>query len=253
MGQHLTILTGATRGLGAGLARQLLRESSTVLLCISRGANDALAAAAATSGAVLEQWTMDLAAPLAVATRLEAWLGAQDAAVFDSASLINNAAALTRIGPLDRIDADELSRALRVGLEAPLLLAGAFLRATAGWHAERKLLNVSSGLGRHAMASQAPYCAVKAGLDHASRALALDEATKPNGAKVVALAPGVIDTGMQTQLRGADADAFPDRALFVELERSGRLSSPDDAARQVLAYLARADFGSEVIADVREG
>jgi hypothetical protein len=58
---------------------------------------------------------------------------------------------------------------------------------------------------------------------------------------------------MQTQLRGADADAFPDRALFVELERSGRLSSPDDAARQVLAYLARADFGREVIADVREG
>ena len=78
------------------------------------------------------------------------------------------------------------------------------------------------------MAGQAAYCAIKAGLDHASRAIALDEALKPRGAKVVSLAPGVIDTDMQAQLRAADASAFPEHALFVQLKSAGRLSAPQD-------------------------
>jgi benzil reductase ((S)-benzoin forming) len=252
MPRHLTLLTGATRGLGAAIAMELLHEPSNVVLCLSRGGNPALDAQARASGATLEQWPMDLAAPLEAAARVEAWLGTQDAAAFDSATLINNAAALTRVGPLDGVAGDELSRALRVGLEAPLLLCAAFLRATAGWRAERRLLNISSGLGRRAMAGQAAYCAIKAGLDHASRAIALDEALRPRGAKVVSLAPGVIDTDMQAQLRAADASAFPEHGLFVQLKSAGRLSAPQDTARQVLAFLARPDFGSQVIADVRE-
>ena len=59
------------------------------------------------------------------------------------------------------------------------------------------------------MASQAAYCAAKAGMDHFTRCVALDEAIKPHGAKVCSLAPGVIDTDMQVQLRGADPAAFP--------------------------------------------
>ena len=117
----------------------------------------------------------------------------------------------------------------------------------------RKVLNISSGLGRRAMASQAAYCAAKAGMDHFTRCLALDEALVPNGAKVCSLAPGVIDTDMQVQLRGADAAAFPDRGSFEQLKRGGQLTSPDEAARRVLAYLARADFGAEPVADVRTG
>ena len=252
MPRHLTLLTGATRGLGAAIATQLLGEPSNVVLCLSRGRNAALDARAAASGATVEQWPIDLAAPLEAAARVAAWLGAQDAAAFDSATLINNAAALTRVGPLEGVAGDELSRALRVGLEAPLLLGAAFLGATAGWRAERRLLNISSGLGRRAMAGQAAYCAIKAGLDHASRAMALDEALKPRGAKVVALAPGVIDTDMQAQLRAADARAFPEHALFVQLKSAGRLSTPADVARRLLAFLARPDFGSQVIADLRD-
>ena len=75
----------------------------------------------------------------------------------------------------------------------------------------------------------------------------------PNGARIVSLAPGVIDTDMQVQLRGADAAAFPDRGSFEQLKRGGQLTSADDAARRVLAYLARADFGAEPVADVRTG
>ena len=57
---------------------------------------------------------------------------------------------------------------------------------------------------------------------------------------------------MQVQLRAADAAGFPDQANFVGLQSSGQLDSAHDAAARVLAYLKRADFGTHVVADVRD-
>ena len=251
MTDHLFIVTGASRGMGEAIAEQLLAPNHR-LLGVSRRTSAALAERSRAVAAECEQWEADLAQPGAVAARLQAWLAALDGGAFASATLINNAAALTRIGPLDAADDAELSAALRVGLEAPVLLTAAFLRATQGWAARRRVLNISSGLGRRAMAGQASYCAVKSGLDHFSRALALDEAQRPNGARVGSLAPGVIDTDMQAQLRSADAAGFPDLAVFQGLKDNGQLASPADAAARVLAYLRRADFGSNPVADVRD-
>jgi benzil reductase ((S)-benzoin forming) len=114
------------------------------------------------------------------------------------------------------------------------------------------VLNISSGLGRRAMAASAAYCATKAGMDHLTRAMALDEANRPNGAKLVSLAPGVIDTDMQVHLRAGDDAGFPEKANFVGLKEKGQLTSATDAAARVLAYLARADFGASAVADVRD-
>ncbi len=251
MADKLFILTGTSRGMGAAIAEQLLAPGH-VLLCLARHRNDALAAQAQASGARCEQWALDLARPVEAADRLDAWLAALDAASFDAATLINNAAALTRIGPIDECSSAELASALRVGLEAPLLLSAAFLRGTRAWGAGRRVLNIASGLGRRAMAGQALYCATKAGIDHLSRAMALDEAMRPNGAKIVSLAPGVIDTDMQRHLRAGDAAGFPEKANFISLKEQGQLTSASDAAARVLGYLARADFGANVTADVRD-
>lgn len=252
MNETLCILTGASRGLGAALAEQLLAPGVT-LLAMSRQEHPRLGERASAAGASCEQWSVDLAEPLAAAARLGAWLGGIETQRFATATLINNAAALARAGPLETSEPEDLSRALRVGLEAPLLLAAAFLRGTQHWRAERRLLNISSGLGRYAMAGQAAYCAVKAGLDHASRTIALDAAGQAHGVRVVSLAPGVVDTGMQTQLRESDPAGFPDRERFVELKSQGRLDTPVEAAAKVLRYLRRSDFGREPVVDVRGG
>ena len=249
--QHLTILTGASRGMGLAMAQQLLRQPGQYLVCISRKTNAALQTQAPATGSSLEQWAHDLAQADAAAQALKSWLQAQPLGQFASASLVNNAALLPRIAPLDQSDSADLAQALRVGLEAPMLLTAAFLRATSAWNVPRKVLNISSGLGRRAMASQAAYCAVKAGLDHFTRCLALEEALKPNGANVCSLAPGVIDTNMQVTLRSADMAVFPDQGRFAGLKAQGKLTSPADAAVSVLAWLGRADFGAEAVADVR--
>jgi benzil reductase ((S)-benzoin forming) len=249
MGIHLNIVTGASRGLGHAVARRLLERGEHVLT-LARGTPSF----DRTRGpAGHEHWSVDLADARPVAARLEDWLRAQHAAGVSSAVLINNAAVVNEPAPLDHLQAADLAQAVRVGLEAPLVLTSAFLRATRGWTAQRKVLFVSSGLGRRAMASCASYCAVKAGLDHLARSLSLEQAAAgPAGARIVSLAPGIIDTDMQVQLRAADPALFADRHRFVGFKESGQLDSPADAAAKLVAYLDRADFGSEPVSDVRQ-
>jgi NAD(P)-dependent dehydrogenase (short-subunit alcohol dehydrogenase family) len=241
---HVTVVTGASRGLGLSIASQLLGRGHRVLT-LQRQPNPAL------QGSV-EQWSVDLADPAPVAERLGQWVAALPHAGLASLTLINNAALLVTPGSLRDAQAAEMSRALRASLEAPVLLTAAFLRASAGVGAPRKVLNISSGLGRFAMAGSAVYCASKAGMDHFSRAVALEEAEVPGGAKIVSLAPGVIDTDMQVQLRSADPAAFTAQARFRSMKESGGLDSGEAAASKVLAYLDRADFGANPIGDVRD-
>lgn len=251
MPMHLFILTGASRGLGLAMARHLL-ASDHHLLCVSRCPEPSLTSIATQRQGTLEQWSLDLSQTEAAAERLKARLNGLRPEKFQSVSLINNAGVIPTLAPLRAADPAELARALRVGLEAPMLLTAAFLSATENWSMPRKVLNISSGLGRHPMASQAAYCAAKAGMDHFTRCLALDEARLSHGAKVCSLAPGVIDTDMQQQLRSANTDNFPDQARFAQLKSTGQLSSTSDAAARVLAWLTRPDFGQQAVADVRD-
>lgn len=252
MTSHLIFLTGGSRGMGLAMAQQLLHPEHQ-LICLARSSSDALAAAAAAAGAPLEQWQLDLGDPAQAAARLTGWLQQQASGRYQKATLINNAGVMPPIAPLSSLTPAELSPALRVGFEAPMLLTAAFLGATEHWPAERKVLNISSGLGRRAMASQAAYCAAKAGMDHFTRCVALEEALKPHGARICSLAPGVIDTDMQVQLRNADPAAFPDLQRFAALKSQDQLDSPEQAAAKVLAWLQREDFGNEPVADVRQG
>lgn len=237
-----TIVTGASRGLGLAVAEQLLAHGERVLAIARR--------APPLTHPRLEAWSADLADAAPLGTRLAAWVAACDPDA--PLTLVNNAGVVSSPAPLADGDAAELANAIRVGLEAPLLLTAAFLKASAAWGAPRKVLLVSSGLGRRAMAGSASYCAAKAGMDHLARAVALEEAARPNGARIVSLAPGVIDTDMQVQLRSADPKAFPERERFVNLKTGGQLDSPATAAAKLIAYLGRADFGADPVADVRD-
>jgi benzil reductase ((S)-benzoin forming) len=247
---NIYIITGASRGMGLCLAQQLILPGNS-LLCISRQTNPMLSELAEQQQVPLAQWTADLQDATQTASELQAWLKPQ-LAKLDSITLINNAGMIPHIAPLSDVPAVDISKALRVGIEAPMLLTAAFLQTTAHFSGPKKVLNISSGLGRRAMASQAGYCAAKAAMDHFTRCLALEEAAKPHGAKVCSLAPGVIDTDMQLQLRSAPDAAFPDRANFVGMKDNGSLTSPHEAAGRLIAYLSRSDFGSNPVADVRD-
>jgi NAD(P)-dependent dehydrogenase (short-subunit alcohol dehydrogenase family) len=246
----LVILTGASRGLGQGIAAQYLAQGAFVLGLARHHATELKA------GDTLEQWPVDLSDPLPVAARLGAWLGEVAARAGGRPParlrLIHNAALLSEPGDIADSDPADLAQSLRIGLEAPVALTAAFLRATAAWsNSDRRVLFVSSGLGRRAMAGSAAYCAQKAGLDHFARALALEEQARPGGARVASVAPGIIDTDMQKQLRGADPARFREQGTFAGFHASGALDSPATAASKLIALLERDDYGGNPVADVR--
>jgi benzil reductase ((S)-benzoin forming) len=244
---HLTVITGASRGLGLAVTAQRLQRGHHVL-ALARGP---VAPAAGGTGK-LEAWPVDLADAAPVAERLMAWLAALPRTGLVSATLINNAGVVSSPAPLSTLAPATVAYDLRVGLEAAALLTGAFLQATAAWGVPRKVLLVSSGLGRRAMAGSATYCAAKAGMDHLARAVALEEAATPDGARIVSLAPGIIDTDMQLSLRSADRGLFPEGARFADFKAGGQLDSPEAAATKLLRYLDRPDFGSQPVGDVRD-
>jgi NAD(P)-dependent dehydrogenase (short-subunit alcohol dehydrogenase family) len=250
--ESLVIITGASRGLGHAMAEQYL-AGSAVVVGLSRSLSTELRP---TPTSQLEQWLADLSDPLPVADRLSTWLAEFERGAAGQlpkrVRIIHNAAMLSEPGDLAGSAPAELAKSLRIGLEAPVALTAAFLRATGSWSAsDRRVLFVSSGLGRRPMAGSAVYCAQKAGLDHLARALALEEAARPHGARVASVAPGVVDTDMQKQLRGADPRRFADQATFAGLHSSGALDSPAAAAAKVIALLERDDYGTNPVTDVR--
>ena len=219
----LFIVTGASRGLGRAIAEQLLQPGHHVL-AIARRTDPALETLARERGARVTAWSQDLADAPAAAQRLATWLAQQPAA---DAVLINNAAALSTPAPLGDSALDELSLAARVGLEAPLLLSAAFLQATRSWGTDRRILNISSGLGRRAMAGSASYCAVKAGMDHFSRAVALED-------RYTTLLPEVM-IGVSPQafaeIAAAALTPRPVPTVATEHLHAARVSVPEQAAR----------------------
>lgn len=247
------ILTGHSRGLGAAIAAELLGHGIPTLGLARRG-NEELAAA---HGSLLAQAEIDLADDAALAD----WLAGDALSRFidDTVTilLINNAGTVQPIGRSEMQDPVAIARAVSLNVAAPLMLFAAV--AAARGKAELRAIHISSGAGRKAYAGWNIYCATKAALDHHARAVAEDNKAEDDkagdnsaGIKICSLAPGVIDTDMQAQIRSSTPEEFPLRADFVAMKEEGALSKPADTAHKLVRYLLSNPFGSEPVADLRQ-
>lgn len=237
------IVTGHARGLGLALANELLARAIPVLGLARGGA----AELQSRYGSALTQQALDLAD----AGALQHWLSGPALSDFlageDEVLLLNNAGTVQPIGRADQHAPAAIASAVTLNVSAPLMLTSAVLAAAPA--AQRRILHVSSGASMHVYPGWSIYCASKAALDHHARAV---EADNIPGVRICSLAPGVIDTGMQAEIRASDIAGFPQRERFEQLKASGQLSSPEQCARQVIDYLLGPDFGNQARADVRQ-
>ena len=238
------IITGHSRGVGAALAENLLTRGYHVLGIARRNNADL----ASRFPGQLSELAIDLSEP----ARLIEWLGTPALKTFltpaKSACLINNAGLLQPVGPLGTQDSEALMRSIAVNVTAPLLLANAF-ETVAPKGIERRILHISSGVGRRPCAGWSVYSASKAALDQHARSAALDQVA---GLQIASLAPGVIDTDMQQEIRASDPEKFPPLAMFHALKRDGLLSSPATCAEKIVGYLLGAEFSNGAVVDVRD-
>src|SRR5258706_14832283 len=235
---NLYVVTGTTKGLGQALAAAIARDPANELVALARAPDGAVP-----GGVRFELDLSDAAAIVKVCDRIDAHIRGKR---YEKAVLINNAGVVEPVGPLANVEARALARNIAVNLVAPMILMTRFLRATEGAAPVRRIINISSGAGRRPIAGWSAYCAAKAGLDMASRVVALEAP----GVEVASLAPGVIDTAMQGVVRGA-AD-FPDVERFRAMKADGTLRPAADVAADILRAEAGGRRAGDGALDLRQ-
>lgn len=218
------LVTGASRGIGAGIARALDRDGARVLLTGRDAATlESVAATLEHDPVVLAADLGDADAVVALADRaLAAGGGRLDV-------LVNNAAHARRVSLADTTAAmvDDL---MAVNVRAPLLLVRELTEALAAL-GRGSVINVTSVSGVVGTPNRAAYGASKAALDSITRSLALD--LGPRGIRVNAVAPGVVDTELWARNKAIDGVVESIEAMTP----LGRWAQPQDIADAV-AFLA---------------
>jgi len=196
------LVTGASRGLGAALARELLARDYRVML-VARSEPDLRRQVDGLSAPQRERadWLCcDLSDPAAtrvLVAGVEQRFGGLDV-------LLNNAGA-SGYKPLLQWSADEVIHCVSLNLLAPMLLAQAVLP---GMIERRRgmIVNIASDLARRPLANMAPYVAAKHGLLGFSASLLRE--VKSQGVKVTSVLPGIIDTAFNGAAEGSKDETW---------------------------------------------
>ncbi|GKV54656.1 short-chain dehydrogenase [Sporosarcina sp. NCCP-2222] len=221
----IVIITGASKGIGGELAAQLERQGKQVI------------GLARTNPGLKDNFVeVDLAEttllPNVMNEIIEQYL--ETATSF---TLVNNAGIVDPIGLAGKIEPEMISKAITVNLTAPMILANTFISRLANFKGAKKIVNISSGAGRNPYEGWGVYCTTKAGLDHFSRVVELEQQSVENPVQIASIAPGIIDTGMQETIRSSEAADFPLLDRFINYKEEGKLSSAEETAQKLIAFM----------------
>lgn len=245
------IITGASRGIGFALAKQLIREGNE-LVCVARTKNGDLVELAQNQNVPLTFLQCDLSDSNEAVKLMDRIVQSLKNSP-KSVTLINNAGIIDPIGRVENNDSAAVAKHISVNLTAPMILTSTFIDAFRNMKIDKKVVNISSGAGRRAISGWSSYCASKAGLDHFSRVVALEQQNVPYGVKVISLAPGIIDTDMQAKIRQSDKSEFESVETYIQYKKNGDLSLPEETAEKIIKIINRSDFDNlETILHIRD-
>ncbi len=217
------VITGASAGLGAGMADWFASAGAALGLCARRrpaAPHDRTVARSVdvTDFAALQRFAADVVDALGP---IDLW--------------INNAAVLEPITPVRRLSWDELERHLATNVGGVLNGTRIFLERLAADRHRGTLVNVSSGLAQKARAGLAAYSAAKAAVDRLTEAAAAEEADLLVAA--LAVSPGVVETAMQRTLREQDPAVLRDVDLFRSFHDEDKMNSPAWVADHIAQWV----------------
>lgn len=175
-----------------------------------------------------------------------------EATGYEKIVLINNAGTLGDIGHLGDIENNSIPHLFDLNVTAPILLMNQFMKDFKEFDGEKVIINVSSGAGKNAVDGWSGYCASKAALDMATKVAAKEAEIDENGFIIKAIAPGVVDTEMQTQIRSTDKKSFSGVEKFKNLKTDNQLSSEQEVAEKYFHFIDNLEQYPDVILDVRD-
>ena len=161
--------------------------------------------------------------------------------------LVNNAATIGSILPIDRKTNEEILREYNLNIISPTLLSRKFIN---NYSDNKKLLiNIGSGAANKAIASWSTYCATKSGLDMLTEVI---QKEKHESLKVFSIHPGVVNTNMQEEIRKSDADFFPIKQQFIDYYSKNELFSVDFVALKIFQIIAKNEDFKEITLNLRD-
>jgi NAD(P)-dependent dehydrogenase (short-subunit alcohol dehydrogenase family) len=235
-------ISGASSGIGAALAQTVPYKDAHVV-DISRSGG--------TPGT--EHLPADLTDPAAwsaIAAHFHVRL-----ADFDGShvAFVHAAGVLEPIGFSGEVNHSRYRTAVMVDCAAPPVLGDAFLNAlqASAFDGTADLVFLSSGAAQKPVEGWSAYCAGKAGQDMWVRTVGAEQQRRDRGRRLLAIAPGVVDTRMQERIRASDERDFPNVERFHRLHEQGELLDPRDSAERIWAVVT-GDAESGSVVDIRD-
>lgn len=165
--------------------------------------------------------------------------------------LVNNAGYLGDIKRVGTASNDAINRTFVLNTIVPAILMNIFIGQIQKMDAEKTILNVSSGAGQYEIDSWASYCGSKAGIDHFSKTVQHEQEVTGGDVKILSIGPGVVDTNMQREIRGANPDDFSRHGDFVQLKEKGELANPTTVAKKYVYVLNHTHNFDHVVDSLR--
>ncbi len=238
MAQDLVFVTGGSSGIGLAMIRSLPFEARVIDLS-RRGAPG------------VEHVAVDLAEPEGWSTAAECFAREIPKHAGARVVLVHSAGTLEPMGFAGEVDPTAYRREVMLNAASPQVLGDAFLRAAAATDADYHLWMISSGAAHSVYLGWSAYGAGKAAMDHWVRTAGAEQAARGQRCRILAIAPGVVETAMQEQIRATSEREFPDVARFRELEEEGVLRSPEVVAKELWSLLER-PLDNGAVLDLRD-
>lgn len=230
-------ITGTGKGIGKALAEALLSQAEVTVIGVSRRQT--------ISHPRYQHHNLDLGQLQNLTDKLpEIFPDVTDA---EELVLVNNAGVIGEIGYVGEKEAADFNYIFTVNVTAPAILMNAFLGRYRNQQIPKRILNISSGAGKYPLDGWAGYCASKAALDLFSQTVQEEQNLRKSGVKVFSIAPGIVDTQMQAQIRSTPASQFSKQEKFQEYKSSGSLASPETVGAKLLKLLQSPPEGLPVV------
>jgi benzil reductase ((S)-benzoin forming) len=239
----LYIITGSSKGIGKALVGELLIKDENLVIGIARSKHE-------TDHPRFLNFALDLSDMEGILRNLDRIMPKGD---FDKIVLVNNAGIIGPIEHLGSLDPKSIHQVFMLNTIAPAILMNAFVHKYGNLkETDRLIINISSGAAKKAIDGWACYSASKSAINMLSEAAVVEAALDATGIRIFSVAPGVVDTGMQAEIRSADVRAFSTLPKFIGLKENQQLSSPIHTAAKIMELIDNSFRFKEVHQDVRE-
>jgi benzil reductase ((S)-benzoin forming) len=237
----LIFVSGASSGIGAALTAHISSMPETTVATFSRSGVDSA-----------HHLSVDLSDP-GEWGGVGRWMESVVDRVRPGAMwFFHCAATLNPIGFAGEVDPEAYASNVVLNSASPQVLGDRFVAIAKRVGVPAVMVQISSGAATKPYPGWSSYCAAKAAVDHWTRTVGMELENRRQPITVVSVAPGVVETPMQAEIREMDESDFPNVQRFRDLESEGILRSPHEVARELWDLATRPDLENGAVLDLRD-